>query len=397
MKFGIDLRFYSETPYGLSIYIKNSIRNFLPKLIQNNKISQIVLFFDKNIDVNYISHTLPVNDSKIKLKFSKAKYYSFAEQLLFCKELYSENIDLMYFFTPNYPILYNKSFIYQIMDTTLLRHKKWYSIQSLALRLCYFIGLKISKYQLFLSDDARKSTEKIFQTKLTKYGVLKAGINEIYVNSSTNNELVSLKFNYNLDKSKEFSKEEFFAKNQIKKPYFHFISVFRPYKNLINLVKGFEKFNQDRKYQLILAGSEDSKYPEIVQELKQTKLFQDGDLILTGRITDEESILLIDNSQALIAPSLSEGFGLWLLESACRGIPVLASDIEVFREIIPSDCGIFFNPENPDNIAEKIANFIDLKNEEKLKLMENGYKNAEKYNWNNVSEEMLKAVDQCLK
>ena len=40
----------------------------------------------------------------------------------------------------------------------------------------------------------------------------------------------------------------------------------------------------------------------------------------------------MDNATALLAPSLSEGFGLPVSEAAAMGLPVIAADIEPYRE-----------------------------------------------------------------
>jgi glycosyltransferase involved in cell wall biosynthesis len=40
----------------------------------------------------------------------------------------------------------------------------------------------------------------------------------------------------------------------------------------------------------------------------------------------------MDNATALLAPSLSEGFELPVLEAAAIGLPVIAADIESYRE-----------------------------------------------------------------
>lgn len=46
---------------------------------------------------------------------------------------------------------------------------------------------------------------------------------------------------------------------------------------------------------------------------------------------------LLANAQALLVPSLAEGFGLPVAEGRAAGVPIIASDIPVFREIGGSD------------------------------------------------------------
>lgn len=50
-------------------------------------------------------------------------------------------------------------------------------------------------------------------------------------------------------------------------------------------------------------------------------------------LTDAQVAALMARAQALLFPSLAEGFGLPLMEAAARGLPVIASDLAVFREL----------------------------------------------------------------
>jgi len=52
------------------------------------------------------------------------------------------------------------------------------------------------------------------------------------------------------------------------------------------------------------------------------------------RVTDAELAGLYKGAAALVYPSLTEGFGLPPLEAMRLGAPVIASDIEVFREVL---------------------------------------------------------------
>jgi alpha-1,2-rhamnosyltransferase len=49
--------------------------------------------------------------------------------------------------------------------------------------------------------------------------------------------------------------------------------------------------------------------------------------------SDAELRDLYEHARALIFPSVAEGFGLALIEAAHYGLPIIASDIPVFREI----------------------------------------------------------------
>jgi glycosyltransferase involved in cell wall biosynthesis len=58
-------------------------------------------------------------------------------------------------------------------------------------------------------------------------------------------------------------------------------------------------------------------------------------------------------SNCLVCASLSEGFGLPLVEGLMHGCHVFASDIEVFREVGGSDCQ-FFSLQDPEDLPNQL-------------------------------------------
>jgi glycosyltransferase involved in cell wall biosynthesis len=66
-----------------------------------------------------------------------------------------------------------------------------------------------------------------------------------------------------------------------------------------------------------------------------------------------------------VYPSLLEGLGTALLEAMAAGRPVAVSDIPTFRRfIVEGDNGIFFAPEDPDDLSKKV---IRIAGDEALK------------------------------
>lgn len=63
------------------------------------------------------------------------------------------------------------------------------------------------------------------------------------------------------------------------------------------------------------------------------------------------------NALALVHPSLSEGFGLPLIEAMHFNLPIIASNIPVFNEILGNSY-LSFNPINPKSIADKLNEFL---------------------------------------
>ncbi|WML35468.1 glycosyltransferase family 4 protein [Clostridium sp. OS1-26] len=120
----------------------------------------------------------------------------------------------------------------------------------------------------------------------------------------------------------------------------------------------------------------------------------------------ENASLYIKLFDYLIIPSLSEGFGLVIAEGYRENVPVIASNIDVFKEIIEENStGYLFN-NNDENSLKKLiieANNFGLKNEKTI--VENAYRDyknkfdidimIEKYNelYINICEGKYKDFD----
>ena len=87
----------------------------------------------------------------------------------------------------------------------------------------------------------------------------------------------------------------------------------------------------------------------------------DKRFIFAGFVPDSELIKLYEQASFNILPSRDEGFGFSYLEAANFGCPSLLSDIPVLREISDGKA-IFFDQNNPTDIAEKIKEIINDKN-----------------------------------
>lgn len=76
-------------------------------------------------------------------------------------------------------------------------------------------------------------------------------------------------------------------------------------------------------------------------------------IMTTDNISDDELWNLYRQSHVFAYPSVYEGFGIPLIEALALEVPVVCTDMDVFHEV-SNDYATFFNPENPDDIAEKL-------------------------------------------
>lgn len=76
-------------------------------------------------------------------------------------------------------------------------------------------------------------------------------------------------------------------------------------------------------------------------------------------------VSLYGDCDALLMASEAEGFGLPIVEAAQRGLPVIARDIPVFREIA-GERAVYFSGKSPDDIAAVIESWLSIKKSGKV-------------------------------
>ena len=76
-------------------------------------------------------------------------------------------------------------------------------------------------------------------------------------------------------------------------------------------------------------------------------------------ISDEYLDKVYAAADCLIAASEAEGFGLPLIEAAQHGLPVMARDIPVFREVA-GDHAFYFSGDDPEELADGLTHWLDL-------------------------------------
>ena len=110
-------------------------------------------------------------------------------------------------------------------------------------------------------------------------------------------------------------------------------------------------------------------------------------------IDEEKKIELLRESAALALVSKEEGFGFPILEAFDFGLPVVASDIPVLREIGGDAC-MYVNPDSPESIAQGLemvlaetcrAVFLQEK-------IEKGRERLKKFSWQKTAEKIFREM-----
>lgn len=119
----------------------------------------------------------------------------------------------------------------------------------------------------------------------------------------------------------------------------------------------------DQKSYLLLAGGGPLEN-EVRAQLTNYGL--EKQIIITGRFSNEDHKKFFCAIDCFIHPSLAEGFGITLVEAMAARIPVIASDLDVFKEV-GGDTVTYFQKGNSADLTQKINDALTAKDQLNIK------------------------------
>lgn len=377
MRIGVDCRLSGPTHAGIGRYIQNLIQ-YLPQLAP--EVEWVYFFFDEDQAHAVLGDHQAPNITKV---FAPIKHYSLAEQLQLPGIFAAQKLDLLHVPHFNIPIWYQGKLVVTIHDllwheyrgtqvTTLSPWKYWFKYWAYRL----VATQAVTKAQrIFVPAQTIKNTlVKYYPTVeaaivVTKEGVDRQLLNVASASSSTwPPEL-----------------EAFLNKNQ---PFLIYVGSLYPHKNVRLVIDALPHLPEHR---LVIVGSR-TVFQQKVRAYAHHMGLQDR-VLFVGYLTDEQLTKLEQRAQALVQPSLSEGFGLTGVEAMALGVPVLASDIPIFKEIY-QDAAEYFNPHSVPEFVEAVQR---LNTRDRSLVIARGHAVAQTYDWQKMAHQTLQEYYSVLK
>lgn len=115
----------------------------------------------------------------------------------------------------------------------------------------------------------------------------------------------------------------------------------------------------------------------------------------TGWLPDDRRDAVVAGADALVFPSLYEGFGLPVLEAMALGVPVLASDRASLPEV-GGDAASYFDPTSSEELSRKLA-WIARDAAARAGLRAAGYENVKRFSWEKTASRTLDAYETAVR
>ena len=177
-------------------------------------------------------------------------------------------------------------------------------------------------------------------------------------------------------------------------PYFLFVGTLEPRKNLRRLLNAYARLSPSirARAKCVIAGGKGWGGVDLKQ--LRTDLGLDRDVVLTGYVSDVQLATLYAHAKFLVMPSLYEGFGLPLIESMSRGVPVLTSDCSSLPEVA-GEAGLLVDPQDEWSIGGGLS--VLLTDEARLaSLAGHARPNAQRFTWAKAASETMKVFEEAI-
>jgi len=160
-----------------------------------------------------------------------------------------------------------------------------------------------------------------------------------------------------------------------------------PKKNIRGTIEGYADYmiSSTHKLPLVLLDYDEDRLKDDLNSMNHIGLLEK--IILPGYVSNSDLPALYSLADVFLFPSLRESFGLPPLESMACGTPVISSNTSSMPEI----CGngaLLVDPFKPSDIAQAILR-ITGDRETQQRLIQNGFKRAESFSWQNTAMSVL--------
>lgn len=174
-------------------------------------------------------------------------------------------------------------------------------------------------------------------------------------------------------------------------PYILYVGRIQPRKNLERLILAFEravKRHPDCRHRLVIAGGKGWLHERVYKRARRSSCAER--ILFPGHVADTYLPALMRGADALVLVSLSEGFGLPVIEAMACGAPVITSKGSSMVEVA-GDAALLVDPLEVESIAAALGEII-ARPALREELRAKGLDRASDFTWESTARYVLNAA-----
>ncbi|GEM_PF-5961719 len=363
MIIGVDARSIASEVPEIAWYARSMVEQL--SKAQWGKDEQCICFVPEG------AKDLPASGESYVIVPTKILGHSLADQWRFNQLLKKNRFDEAHFLTPNHPSMYTGRTIFSLHDAEwphpiLLRR---------ALRRCQLVAV---------SHTLKRQVLDTYRLDADRIQVIYPGISLNPTN--TIDPFDRLRVNHEHGRmidiqaqnghNDQLSSDSSVSDAPLKRPYLLYVGAIAPGRNIIRLLEAFASLHaRNRTMQLVLAGPGKSTFLEPAIE----HLRLNGAVVMRPDMTLHQAETLYADALATVVPYTAHGFTPVPLQSFVAHVPVIGSSNGVLPELA-SDGGLYFNPKDPLDMADKIGSVLRKSTVRSL-LVKAGSEQVKQFSW----------------
>jgi glycosyltransferase involved in cell wall biosynthesis len=158
-----------------------------------------------------------------------------------------------------------------------------------------------------------------------------------------------------------------------------------PYKNVETLVEAAGLLSGYNLHLLSkISSGRKQELQELANKVGATVTFHNG-------VSDQQYRDLLSQAFALVSASKDEGFGIPLVEAMQQGVPVVVTDLDIFKEVA-GPAGTYFDANSPQDLAKAVLSLEDQPEwtrKSKLALSQ-----AQVFDWDKSAEALISQFEE---
>lgn len=291
---------------------------------------------------------------------------------------FENKVDLFHATDHHTPKFKNIPVIATLMDAIPLSNPEW--VTPKLRRLKNWVWRKSGTWAdriITISDYSKEQIAYHFNISESKISVVPLGVDKIY-----------------FEKVDEILKSQILKSLNIPNNFFLFVGTLQPRKNVERIIAAHEflPLKLQREMPLIIVGDSGWSSEKIVSRLNRSA---SGDTVRwLSRVDDHTKRVLMQQAEAVLLPSLAEGFGLPVLEGFASETPVITSNLTALVEVA-GDAAWLVDPYNVADISEAM---LSLARDDKLakEYAVKGLKRAQKYTWEECALKTIETYENLM-
>ncbi len=350
---------------GVGVYAENLVRELPHQLAARDALFLLIQRDEEPIRKlmrNFTNvHVIPLPTSLFR---NRALLFLF-EQIAMPLLLLWKKIDVVHSLHYTHPLFSPCPRVVTIHDLTFLLYPKLHT-RGRTLVMPFFIrhAVRQAEALIFVSEATRADAERLIPSTGNLHSVVPLGVDLQALNISPQET------------------EKALNRFSIKQPFVLFVGTLEPRKNIPRLIQAFEQIAFDYPdLLLVLAGKPGWDFDDVFAAIQASK--HRDRIRHLGFVSDSEKNALLVACEALIYPSLYEGFGLPVLEAMAAGAPVITGNTSALPEVA-GEAAILVNPLSFEEIAQAMRAILS-DNAKRRDLRTLGKRRAAAFNWPNVA------------